>query len=215
MGTKKSKRKVIVPMPENVDQVAKDAYDRGELGTEVYEKLVRAGLHDMREPDVSEWKDTTAVYAEGPPPPPSVHDYDKDYIGEYIEVPATPLSPPTEDPSMDDCQPEEALAAECVVEEALLEVEMAEEYPVDGVTEGVEVQGDRGKEPIAKEEREATGMEEEDEEEWKGQGFLWCFECGRVDFVRSVDGSRERDRVHSLRELSRYTRTLMAGQGSN
>ncbi|KAK1040240.1 hypothetical protein LTR74_018705, partial [Friedmanniomyces endolithicus] len=148
MGTKKSKRKVIVPMPENVDQVAKDAYDRGELGTEVYEKLVRAGLHDMREPDVSEWKDTTAVYAEGPPPPPSVHDYDKDYIGEYIE-------------------PEEALAAECVVEEALLEVEMAEEYPVDGVTEGVEVQGDRGKEPIAKEEREATGMEEEDEEEWK------------------------------------------------
>ncbi|TKA63132.1 hypothetical protein B0A55_12695 [Friedmanniomyces simplex] len=170
-------------MPEKVDQVAKDAYDRGELGAEMYEKLVQAGLHDMREPGVSEWKDTAAANAEVPPPPPPVDDYVKDYVGEYIEVPAPPLSPPTEDSSMDDWQPKEAPAPACAVEEILPEVEVVEEYPVDGATEGVEVQGDRGKEQVAKEEREAAGKEEE-EEDWKGQGFLWCFGCGRVDVVR-------------------------------
>ncbi|KAK1043238.1 hypothetical protein LTR74_018450 [Friedmanniomyces endolithicus] len=159
-------------MPENVDQVAKDAYDRGELGAGVYEKLVRAGLHDMREPGVSEWKDTTAVYAEVTPPPPPVHDHVKDYVEDYIEVPAAPLSLPIEDSQTDDCQAEEALAPEWL-----------KEYPVDGVTEGVEVQGDRGEEKVAKEEQEAAGMEEE-EEDREGQGFLWCFGCGRVDVVR-------------------------------
>ncbi len=180
---KQSKGRFIVPMPEKVDQVAKDAYDRGELGAEMYEKLVQAGLHDMREPGVSEWKDTAAANAEVPPPPPPVDDYVKDYVGEYIEVPAPPLSPPTEDSSMDDWQPKEAPAPACAVEEILPEVEVVGEYPVDGATEGVEVQGDRGKEQVAKEEREAAGKEEE-EEDWKGQGFLWCFGCGRVDVVR-------------------------------
>ncbi|KAK0332739.1 hypothetical protein LTR87_017692 [Friedmanniomyces endolithicus] len=137
----------------------------------------------MREPGVSEWKDTAAANAEVPPPPPPVDDYVKDYVGEYIEVPAPPLSPPTEDSSMDDWQPKEAPAPACAVEEILPEVEVVGEYPVDGATEGVEVQGDRGKEQVAKEEREAAGKEEE-EEDWKGQGFLWCFGCGRVDVVR-------------------------------
>ncbi|TKA28278.1 hypothetical protein B0A54_17129 [Friedmanniomyces endolithicus] len=159
MKPKKSKGRFIFPMPENVDQVAKDAYDRGELGAGVYEKLVRAGLHDMREPGVSEWKDTTAVYAEVTPPPPPVHDHVKDYVEDYIERLSARLKRP------------------------FPKSRWLKEYPVDGVTEGVEVQGDRSEEKVAKEEQEAAGMEEE-EEDREGQGFLWCFGCGRVDVVR-------------------------------
>ncbi|KAK0927689.1 hypothetical protein LTR29_017579 [Friedmanniomyces endolithicus] len=162
MKSKRSKSRVIVPVPENVNQVAKDAYDRGELGAEVYQELVRAGLRDMRELGVLEWTDTAAVHLELPSPPPPVE--------EYIEVPAPSLSHPHERPLIDHCQSEEGQAPMCVVDQALPEVEVAEEYPVDRGTGDMEVQGDRGEERIGKEECEAAVTEEE-EEDWTGQGF--------------------------------------------
>ncbi|KAK1087075.1 hypothetical protein LTR48_002948 [Friedmanniomyces endolithicus] len=181
MKPKKSKGKVIVPVPENIDQVVRDAYDRGELGAEVYEKLVRAGLHDMREPGVSEWTDTAVAYAEIPPPPLPIDDY----VEEYIEVPAPPPSPPIGDSTMDDCQPEEALAREYAAEDALPEVQVAGERPVNGVREVVDMQADKEEGQAAQEKREAAGVEDEErkEQERKGRGFLWCFGCSRVDVV--------------------------------
>ncbi|KAK1049306.1 hypothetical protein LTR74_017343 [Friedmanniomyces endolithicus] len=182
MKPKKSKGKVIVPVPENIDQVVRDAYDRGELGAEVYEKLVRAGLHDMREPGVSEWTDTAVAHAEIPPPPLPIDDY----VEEYIEVPAPPPSPPIGDSTMDDCQPEEALAREYAAEDALPEVQVAGERPVNGVREVVDMQADKEEGQATQEKTEAAGVEDEErkEQEQKGRGFLWCFGCSRVDVVR-------------------------------
>ncbi|KAK4897889.1 hypothetical protein LTR49_027916, partial [Elasticomyces elasticus] len=181
MKPKKSKGRFVVPVCEDVDQVAKDAFDRGEIGAEVYEKLVQAGMHDMREPGVFEWKDTAVAYEEAPPPAGLVEEH----VEEYIEVSAPPLSPPAEIPSMDEYHPEEAQAPEYPVQETISEVEVAEEHPGDGVIEVVEVQVDTGEEQGASEEGEATGLEEEDKEDegGKGWGFLWCFGCGRVDVI--------------------------------
>lgn len=144
----------------SVDQAVKAAYDRGEITQDVYDDLVRKGLEDMREKDVSTWAD--AIIVEEPPAPP-VREPEPEIM------PPSPITVSTEwtiqSPEPD--RPDEGVSKE---DGLPAPPPVAEDAPVaETVTEN------------------ATPGAREEPLILDGSAIMHCFGCLRVDVIEYAD----------------------------
>jgi len=170
-----------------LEQAVEDAYDRGDLSMEAYNQLARAGPVAIRgdprdgidasSPVVEDW-------IEAPPAPPAEECIEAPPSPPAEDCPEAPApAAPAEDMSADERRAEDDPAPERATESALADVEAAEELPAERCVTDERTERARSEHEIT-EKRGAVDETGTGQEDPNGQGFIWCFGCGRVDVVK-------------------------------